>query len=117
MLTEAEAFDYDEASIRSALTWLKSSPPEPFCLFIPLIFPHPPFQVADPYYSLYRELDLPPRVKLEEKTGYEPKFMAAIRREHGLERATEDHWHEVKAVYVSTSEAALIVVWDDCSAG
>lgn len=101
MLTEAEAFDYDEASIKSALAWLDSKPPEPFCLFIPLIFPHPPFQVADPYYSMYRELELPPRVKLEEKTGYEPKFMAAIRREHGLERATEDHWHDVKAVYVS----------------
>lgn len=51
---------------------------------------------------MYRELELPPRVKLEDKTGYEPRFMEAIRREHGLERATEEHWHEVKSVYVSS---------------
>lgn len=49
---------------------------------------------------MYRELDLPDRVKLEEKTGHEPRYMAEIRREHGLERATEEHWKEVKAVYV-----------------
>lgn len=101
LLSEDEAFDYDAASIKSALEWLRSSPPEPFCLFIPLLFPHPPFQVQDPYYSMYRNLELPARVKLGEKTGYEPRFMAAIRREHVLERASEQHWHEVKAIYVS----------------
>lgn len=61
---------------------------------------------------MYRELELPPRVKLEEKTGYEPGFMAAIRREHGLERATEEHWHEVKSVYVSRAWDVLLIRWD-----
>ena len=58
-------------------------------------------QVKNPYYSLYRDLALPPRVKVAETTGYEPKFKEEFRKAHGLERATENRWHEVKAVYVS----------------
>lgn len=104
LLTEAESDDFDEATIKSALTWLKSNPPEPYCLFIPLFYPHPPFQVKDPYFSLYRDLDLPPRLKLQDKTGFEPGYMAAIRREHKLERAEEKDWHNLKATYVSLPE-------------
>ncbi|WVQ68688.1 uncharacterized protein L199_006897 [Kwoniella botswanensis] len=99
MLTEAESEDFDEMTIRSALQWLKSNPPEPFVLFLPLIYPHPPFQVKDPYYSLYRELSLPLRVRAQDKTGYEPKYLGVMRKEHGLDRASEEDWHEIKAVY------------------
>lgn len=103
LVSESDVYDYDQECMNSALKWLQSSPPEPFCLFIPLIYPHVPFKVENPYYSMYLHADLPPRVKLQEKTGYEPQYMEAIRREHGLDRATEEHWKDVKAVYVSTT--------------
>lgn len=107
LLEETDPKDYDEAAIDSALVWLKTNPPQPFVLFIPLFAPHPPFQVKDPYYHLYRELDLPQRVKLSEKTGFEPLFMSRMREEYGLQRATEEHWKEIKAVYVSHHSVML----------
>lgn len=101
LVQEPVPLDYDQAAIDSALEWLKFSPPEPFVLFIPLIYPHVPFRVKDPYYSQYREVELPKRAKNEDRTGYEPKFHEHIRREHGLERASEEDWEECMRVYVS----------------
>lgn len=44
-----KALDYDEAVVRSALTWLDCPPTDkPWVLFMPLIFPHCPFQVEEP---------------------------------------------------------------------
>ncbi|MGG6498402.1 UNVERIFIED_CONTAM: hypothetical protein NY603_36300, partial [Bacteroidetes bacterium 56_B9] len=51
LVQEPAPLDYDQAAIDSALEWLKSDPPQPFVLFIPLIYPHVPFRVKDPYYS------------------------------------------------------------------
>jgi hypothetical protein len=49
-----EAMDYDDAVVRSALKWLERPPlDKPWVLFIPLIFPHCPFQVEEPYFSMY----------------------------------------------------------------
>ena len=102
LVSEADAQDYDAATIDSALQWLRSNPPEPFCLFLPLMYPHVPFKVEEPYFSMYQDVELPSRVRLCDKTGYEPLFLDAMRREHGLDRATEQDWHRIKAVYVSS---------------
>ena len=39
------ALDFDEASVRTAESMLADGMPEPWCLFVALIFPHPPFHV------------------------------------------------------------------------
>jgi hypothetical protein len=109
LVEETAPQDYDEAAINSALAWLESSPPEPFVLFLPLFYPHPPFKVKDPYYSMYLAETLPPRVKVSETTGYEPRFMEHVRREYGLDRATEQHWHDIKAVYVSQGHSVTVL--------
>ena len=44
----SQALDYDEAVVRSAIYWLKCpSSDKPWVLFMPLLFPHCPFQVED----------------------------------------------------------------------
>lgn len=49
-----EAMDYDDAVVRSALKWLERPPKDkPWVLFMPLLFPHCPFQVEEPYFSMY----------------------------------------------------------------
>lgn len=48
-----EAGDYDDAVVRGALKWLENPPEGPWVLFMPLIFPHLPFQVEEPYFSMY----------------------------------------------------------------
>ncbi|KAH8083734.1 putative arylsulfatase [Filobasidium floriforme] len=99
ILDPDEEFDYDHAVVSSAIEWLKSSPPEPFVLFMPLVYPHPPFQVAEEFYRMYQGVDLPPRIRLEQRSGHEPKYRQAIRNEHKLDRATEEDWDKIKATY------------------
>ncbi|KAH7323196.1 alkaline-phosphatase-like protein [Stachybotrys elegans] len=94
-----KALDYDEAVVRSALKWLDCPPKDkPWVLFMPLVFPHCPFQVEEPYFSMYDREAVPAPVKTP-KTGYEPRYMKRIRDTYGTERATDEIWREVRATY------------------
>lgn len=89
--------DFDEAATRTALDWLESSPKGPWCLWIPLIFPHLPFEVEDPWYSLYSPADMPARIST---FGHgKPMFHAGIREKLGTARLTEADWREIQRVY------------------
>ncbi|KAL6247380.1 hypothetical protein RBB50_005726 [Rhinocladiella similis] len=97
----SEVLDYDEAVVRSAVKWLECPPSEkPWVLFMPLIFPHCPFQVEEPYFSMYDRSKMPEVAAPKEgKTGYEPKYMKAIRDQYGTHRATTKIWAEIRATY------------------
>lgn len=96
-----EIVDYDEAAVRSAIKWLDCPPSDkPWLLFLPLIFPHCPFQVEEPYFSMYPRSEMTGITsKPEDKTGYEPKYMKVIRERYGTTRATDEVWKEIKATY------------------
>lgn len=96
-----KALDYDEAVVRSALTWLDCPPTDkPWVLFMPLIFPHCPFQVEEPYFSMYdRSKVSDVEATIDKKTGYEPRYMKSIREKYGTQRATPEIWREIKATY------------------
>lgn len=65
-----EAVDYDDAVVRSALRWLERPPrDEPWVLFMPLIFPHCPFQVEEPYFSMYDRGDMPAPSSKDDKVS------------------------------------------------
>jgi arylsulfatase A-like enzyme len=91
--------DYDEAAVVSAEMWLENAPKGPWVLFLPLLFPHQPFGVEEPYFSLYDRKQIPLASPHTDKTGYEPQYMARLRKEFGLHRCTPDIWQEVKATY------------------
>ncbi|RSN64330.1 sulfatase-like hydrolase/transferase [Actinomadura sp. WAC 06369] len=94
------ALDYDEAVVRSAVDWLRHPPGGPWVLFLPLLFPHCPFTVEEPWFSLIDRSAMPgPAVREPGEGGHEPRFMAAIRERYGTGRATLAHWQELKATY------------------
>jgi arylsulfatase A-like enzyme len=65
-----EEADYDDAVIRSALKWLERPPKDkPWVLFLPLLFPHCPFQVEEPYFSMYDRGEMPGPSKVEDKVS------------------------------------------------
>ncbi|RNJ53430.1 hypothetical protein D7B24_001908 [Verticillium nonalfalfae] len=94
-----EAEDYDDAVVRSALKWLEKPPEGPWLLFMPLMFPHLPFMVEEPYFSMYDRSEMPPPSSPEDKTGHEPQYMKIIREKYGTSRATPEIWAEIKATY------------------
>ncbi|MCB1692272.1 MAG: sulfatase-like hydrolase/transferase [Pseudomonadales bacterium] len=89
--------DFDEAATRTALQWLDEKPAGPFCLWVPLIFPHLPFEVEDPFYNLYTPNDVPKR--FDGKGIDKPLFHEAIRQTLGTDRVTEAQWAEIVRVY------------------
>jgi choline-sulfatase len=74
-----------------------SALPEPFCLFLPLSFVHPPYFVEEPYFSQYSpdHLDyiVPPRCKGK------PMFMDLHYEYFGLARVEPEHVRRIRAAY------------------
>ncbi|KAI3390656.1 hypothetical protein diail_8978 [Diaporthe ilicicola] len=98
---ETEAYNsYDAALLRGALKWLENPPKDqPWVLFLPLLFPHCPFTVEEPWFSMYNRSEMPLPIERDELTGHMPQYVDAIIGAAGLDRATDDEWREVKATY------------------
>lgn len=88
--------DFDEATISTAEQWLKQPPDKPWVLYIPLVFPHPPFAVEQPWFSMYPRADVEaPR----EFTGPRAGYYAELARRHGWDQLSDEQWREIRAVY------------------
>lgn len=91
------ALDMDEAVVRTAEEWLADGLPEPFVLYLPLLFPHPPFEVEEPWFSLHdratQALPIP-----HDPSG-RPGYVAAIHQTYGLDRLGPEEWAEIRATY------------------
>jgi arylsulfatase A-like enzyme len=91
-----DGIDFDEAAVHTALDLLGGDLPEPFALVLTLFAPHPPFAVADPWFSMYDRADMPEPAPVG--TG-KPGFMDAIRDRSGFDAVTPDDWAEIAATY------------------
>ena len=90
--------DFDEAATRTAEQWLAGHPNGPWCLFVPLIFPHLPFEVEEPWYSLHDAQDMPQPIAAGATRG-KPRFMAALRDRFHLDQLSAGDWAEIARVY------------------
>lgn len=91
------ALDFDEATVRTAEQWLAGGPPEPWVLFVPLVFPHPPFLVEEPWYSRHERASVPAPAP----TGQgKADFLDALRVAYGTHRIGPDGWRELIATYL-----------------
>jgi arylsulfatase A-like enzyme len=93
---DGPALDVDEAAILTAEQILPDLP-EPWVLFAALVFPHPPFEVEEPWFSLHNRPDVP--LPVPPPSGPQPRFMTEIRRRYGTSRLSEDEWRELIATY------------------
>ena len=107
---DAFCLDFDEACIRTAEEWLAEGMPEPWVLYVPLIFPHPPFEVEEPWFTQHERSAMPAPISPDDEIGAKPGFMQAIRQRYGTHRMSRDDWAEVTATYygmVSRVDAQL----------
>ena len=84
--------------IQSAIRILERKETErPFCIFLPLSSPHPPYASPEGFNEMYhpgdihglRPRDLPRR----------PSYIAGIRKAYGLDGLSEDTFRKVRALY------------------
>jgi len=92
--------DIDEAATRTAEQWLAEGAPtdQPWVLWVPLIYPHPPFIVDDPWFSLHDRADMPTPISPDAGVG-KAGFMAAIREIYGWSDLSPADFAEIAAVY------------------
>ena len=91
--------DADEAAVRTAIRWLdERAGDRPWALWVPLLAPHPPFMVEEPWFSMHSRGDMPLPLSVEAGLG-KPGFMDECRRRYGWHDLTDDHLREITATY------------------
>ncbi len=88
--------DADRQWIDGALEFLASDPPEPWCLYLPLIFPHCPYWVEEPYFSLHDRSKIPSPMP-PRPDG--PIHHDEMHKSYGLDRFDDENWRELIATY------------------
>ncbi len=90
------ALDFDEATVRTAEAWLAQRPREPWALLVAMLFPHCPFEVEEPWYSMHDRARMPIPAATPERG---PRYADAIRERYGTARLTREDWAEIIATY------------------
>ena len=93
-------YDSDWANVLGAVDFIKNAPEDqPLCIFLPLTYPHPPYAVEEPWYSLIDRDKIPPRAPTPESWEDKSSLLGAIYETQNLEGWTEERWRELRAVY------------------
>lgn len=91
--------DSDWAHVQAAIDLITSwDRDQPYCIYLPLTYPHPPYAVEDPWFSMIDRAALPDRRPEPEWAG-KPSILSGIRDRQRLEAWTDDQWTELRATY------------------
>lgn len=97
---EQFVYDGDWHHILGALTFIRKAPRErPFCIFLSLGFPHPPYGVEDPWYSQVQRDKVPARIQTIQDWSKKPSILKGIYDHQRLWDWTEERWQELRATY------------------
>lgn len=96
---ETEYVDGDWAMVRGAVDFIRSAPDDrPFCIYLPLQYPHPPYGVEDPYYDWIDRSKLPPRIPTPDWEG-KPSILRGIWEGQRIRNWSEERFTALRAVY------------------
>lgn len=116
---DGDLFELDAATVATAVDWLTDGLPEPWCLLVALMFPHPPFTVERRWYAPYEGVDVPAPVPPPPDFHGKPGFYREIHRRYGLDRMDADDWAELRRTYyamISRVDHQLALVLDALAA-
>lgn len=97
----AEVYSRDDEVMEGALDFLNRLPANrPFCMFLGLEDPHPPYQVEEPFYSAIRAQDLPKRIPAPEDVSSLPLMVQRLLKNFRLQDLTEEEWDRIRCCYL-----------------
>ncbi len=73
---------------------------KPFCVFLPLMLPHPTYQISEPYYSMIDRKKLRDRILPPDNYEGKPKMEKGLASKQGLKNWDEARFDELRAVYL-----------------
>lgn len=93
---------YDDECIEAAIDFIKNrnNKEQPFCMFLGLNNPHPPYQVEEPYFSAIKREKLPSRIPKAEFGKDAPKILKQIQEVQNIHDYSESDWDELRACYL-----------------
>jgi len=92
--------DGDWAHVRGAIEEIRHGPKDrPFCIFLPISFPHPPYACEEPFFSAIDRDAVPPRAPEPDDWTGKPALLRGIRERQRLHGWSEERWRELRAVY------------------
>jgi arylsulfatase A-like enzyme len=92
--------DGDWAMVLGALDVIRSfDQDKPLCIYPPLDYPHPPYCVEEPWYSMIDREKLPRRARHPENWEGKPSILKELWKNQRLQGWTEERWTELRATY------------------
>lgn len=90
--------DRDQANTNGAIDFLKThkDTDPPFCVYLPLSWPHPAYNVEESFYQKIDPEKLPPRLPIPKR---EMEVLSKWRESLMSDRLEEQDWRELKRVY------------------
>jgi len=93
-------YDGDWANVLGAIEMIRNAPADrPLCIYLPLLYPHPPYGVEEPYFSMIDRGKLPPRIPAPESWDGKPSLLKGIYERQNLRGWSEERWNELRATY------------------
>ncbi|HOQ61776.1 MAG TPA: sulfatase-like hydrolase/transferase, partial [Vicinamibacterales bacterium] len=91
----------DQAYVDGACDFLRHRPADrPLVIYLPLQYPHPPYAVEEPFFSMIDRAKLPPRTPAPPGWRGKPSLLRGIAERQHLGHWTEEQWTELRAVYL-----------------
>ncbi|TBL78942.1 sulfatase-like hydrolase/transferase [Paenibacillus thalictri] len=93
-------YDGDWANVLGAIDLIRNRPADqPLCIYLPLLYPHPPYGVEEPYFSMIDRSKLPARFPAPAGWQGKPSLLRGISEKQKLQGWTEERWDELRATY------------------
>lgn len=89
--------DGDWTCIQSALQFLDEDHEQPFCVYLPLSFVHPPYRVEEPFFSMHDLNSIPEPIPAEQ--AGKRSYMELLHQAHGIDKLSTEDLKEIKRVY------------------
>jgi len=92
--------DEDWAMVLGAIDFIENyDGDKPYCIYLPLLYPHPPYGVEEPYFSMIDREKIPERIPATKDASTKPMILDGIRQKQNMYNWTESRWTELRAVY------------------
>ena len=93
-------YDRDWDNVLGAVDFIRSAPKDkPVCIYLPLEYPHPPYGVEEPWYSIPDRKTIPKRIPAPESWEGKPSILKGIYEASNLKNWPEEKWTELRAAY------------------
>ncbi len=97
-----DVYDMDAAWVQGAIDCIRHRPKDkPLCLFLPVMYPHTPYQTVKKYYDMIDPAKMPARIKTPGDLSLKPSMIRGLIERQGLQGWDEDRWTELRRVYLA----------------